>query len=55
MLGLKVFCWAYLVFILMGRIVNYDKCDAQSNQARFIDNLMIVALVIILAFLMYMT
>lgn len=51
MFWLKVVCWAYLIFTLMGRIVNYDKNDKQSNKVRCIDNVMIVVLIAILYFL----
>lgn len=48
MLWINVICWAYLIFLVMGRIVNYDKCDKGATKARIIDNVMFVAIVIIL-------
>ena len=51
MLGLTIACAAYLIFILMGRIVNYDKNDKQSNIVRVVDNIMIVVLVLLIYFL----
>lgn len=51
MLVLTIACAAYLVFIMLGRIVNYDKNDEQSNISRAIDNIMIVALVLLICFL----
>ena len=52
MLWLKIVCWAYLIFILMGRIVNYDKNDKQNIKVRCIDDVMIIVLIAILYFLM---
>lgn len=51
MLGLTIACAAYLIFIMLGRIVNYDKNDKQSNIVRAIDNITIVALVLLICFL----
>lgn len=51
MVALKVVCWAYLIFIVLGRVVNYDKLDKGSNFAKFTDNIMFVALVILIYFL----
>lgn len=48
MLALKIFCWVYLIFIILGRIVNYDKCSPQANAVRFLDYLMTTALIIFL-------
>ena len=48
MLGLQIFCWTYLVFTLLGRLVNYNKNDKESNRVRIIDNIVIFMLVVIL-------
>lgn len=48
---LKVVCFAYLIFTILGRIVNYDTCSGSANGARLIDNITIVMLVLIINFL----
>ena len=48
MLGVKIFCWAYAIYILMCRIVNHDVSTKEANVVRIVDNVMIVILLIIL-------
>lgn len=48
MLWTKIICWAYLIFIIMGRIVNHDKSDYNAMKVRIIDNIMIVILIVLL-------
>lgn len=51
MLGLKIVCWSYLIFTMLGRICSYDKCNGQENVYRAIDNVTIIILILLLYFL----
>lgn len=48
---LAIICFAYLLFLVMGRVANYNKNDTQSNIASVIDNVTIVILVLLVYFL----
>ena len=54
MICLKIVCWAYLLFMMMGTIANYNK-GAQKNMAmvRLIDNVMIAIMITFLIILHY--
>ena len=54
MIGLKIVCWAYLLFMMMGTIANYNKC-AHKNMVmvRLIDNVMIAIMIAFLIILHY--
>ena len=51
MIGLKVVCWAYVMYLLLGRIANFDKCDTKSVVVRLIDN---IAIIVLLAFIYFL-
>lgn len=48
LVALKIYCWAYLIFTTLARIVNYDVIHKEQNVARIIDNVIIVVFVILL-------
>lgn len=51
MVFLKVVCWAYLLWTILGRIVNYDNKNETGIKIRIIDNITIISLVILIYFL----
>lgn len=51
MLFLKIACSSYLVYMILGRIVNYDQAGDQKIKARLIDNITIICLMVIMYFL----
>ena len=48
MLGIRIFCWAYALFILAGRIANYNDGSKGATAVRIVDNVMIIVLLIML-------
>lgn len=51
MLGLRIVCWAYLIWNILGRIVNFGEGSEQHTKVRCIDNVVIVVMIFILYFL----
>lgn len=49
---LKIVCWSYLIWNILGRIANFNHVDTNNLIARAIDNVVIVALMVLLYFLM---
>ena len=45
MMYLKIVCWAYLIYNILGRIVNYEKKDIRSMIIRIIDDATIFGLI----------
>lgn len=52
MIVLKIVCWAYLIFNVLGRIANFNQGDKHNIMARAIDNVVIIVLIVLLYFLM---
>ena len=52
MLGLKIVCWAYLIWNILGRIANFNQGDKHNIVVRAIDNVVIIVLIVLLYFLM---
>lgn len=46
LLALKIYCWAYLIFTTLARVVNYDSTKKEHNVVRIIDNIVIFFFVI---------
>jgi hypothetical protein len=51
MLGLVIVCWCYLIWNILGRVVNYNNCGKDNNVRYIIDNIVIFVLILILYFL----
>lgn len=49
MLGLKIFCWAYLIYLLLSSIVNYEKENKGAIIIKAIDTISIFIMVLIIA------
>jgi hypothetical protein len=51
---LIILCWAYLIFLILGRIANIDKKDSCSVRIRENDNFTIITLIIILVVIYFL-
>ena len=51
---LIIVCWAYLIYLILGRIANYEKSDLCSVRIRENDHLVIICLIVILAVIYFL-
>lgn len=51
MLGIKILCWAYVIFTVMGSVANYSNTEENAIKLRIVDNVTICVMVLLLAML----